>query len=162
MFGWFFPVMILTPVQLIAKILVNNHLGYRVISVSFVTIILSILMYHFFKGNEQGLGVFQPSELAKFLLIIVGALTGMHLSEIRIYDAEHLYKNPVKMNWPFVYTFIFVTSLAFFCIFKCQGYVTHSCIFLTSCISGKLFPILIKQSLVCLNGYVAAGYQFFV
>lgn len=141
MFGWFFPVMILIPVQFIGKILVNNHLGYRVIRISFVTIILSILMYHFFKGNEQGLGVFQPSELAKFLLIIVGALTGMHLSEIRIYDAEHLYQNPVKMIWPFVYTFIFVTSLAFFVFLSVRDMspIVISCLFLTCCI-WKIVP----------------------
>ncbi|ETR66000.1 MAG: rod shape determining protein RodA [Candidatus Magnetoglobus multicellularis str. Araruama] len=95
----------------------------------------------FFKGNEQGLGVFQPSELAKFLLIIVGALTGMHLSEIRIYDAEHLYKNPVKMIWPFVYTFIFVTSLAFFVFLSVRDMspIIISCIFLTCCI-WKIVP----------------------
>jgi len=141
MFGWFFPLMLLIPVQMIGNIFVRNKSGYRVMRIGFVTLILSILIYHFFKGNEQGLGVFQPSELAKYLLIVVGALTGMHLSEVRIYDAEHLYQDPVKMIWPFVYTFIFVTSLAFFVFLSVRDMspIVISCLFLICCI-WKIAP----------------------
>ena len=115
MFGWFFPVVrLLITSRVIGQIVIRNELRYKVVRYALGGAIVSILIYHFFKGSEQGLGVFQPSELAKFLFIIVGALTGMHLSELRYYGAEYLYNHPVKVVWSFMTTFIFVLCLALF------------------------------------------------
>ena len=141
MFGWFFPVLTLIPAHIIGRIFVNNHSGFQITRMIFVILMLGILVYHFFKGSEQGLGLFQPSELAKFLMIIVGAMTGMHLNELRIYDAENLYNNPVKMIWPFIYTFIFVTCLAFFVFLSVRDMspIVISCLFLVCCI-WKIAP----------------------
>ena len=114
MFGWFFPVVTLIPLKFIGRVFVSEDPEYKVIRLGIVSIIMFILIYHFFKGSEQGLGVFQPSELAKFLFIVVGAVTGMHLFELRIYDAEFLADNPIKVVWSFINTFIFILCIALF------------------------------------------------
>ena len=65
-------------------------------------------------GTEQGLGIFQPSEMAKLFLILIGATTGMHINELRNYDSKYLTLNPFQLVWPFISAIVLFSSIALF------------------------------------------------
>jgi len=157
MFGWFLPVISLIPSQLIGRIFVSKSAEFKLIRIGIFSLLIGILIYHFFKGSEQGLGLFQPSELAKFLFIVVGALTGMHLSELRLYDAEHLYQHPVQVIWSFINTFIFVLCLALFVFLSVRDIspMVISCFFLL-CIIWKIAPHP-DSNHITLSEYICRG-----
>ena len=113
-FGSLFPVALTFPEKLIGNFFVLDNAGFKFIRILAASLVLLILIVQMFAGNEQGLSFFQPSEIAKLLIIIMGATTGMHLTELRFYESDTFLKNPIMVIWSFVNSLVFILAIVLF------------------------------------------------
>ena len=100
-FGWMFPVACLVPEEWIDDLAFSDVRFWKNIRIAAVICAFFILLLHLAVGTEGGLGLFQPSELSKLLVIVASAFVGMHIADMRHLASDNYESKPLSHLYGF-------------------------------------------------------------